>query len=140
MPTIGVATVMAAAHAGLAGIVGEAGALLVVDRQAVIQRADDLGLFVVGVPRELEEKAASVSAPLCIMLVAGEASGDALARSTGPCAEAAWLGDRAVRFVGVGGAQMAAEGVQSPFDYRQVTVLGLFEGLLAYRRVVARVQ
>ena len=52
MPTIGVATVMAAAHAGLAGIVGEAGALLVVDRQAVIQRADDLGLFIFGAPPE----------------------------------------------------------------------------------------
>jgi hypothetical protein len=54
MPTIGVATVMAAAEAGLAGIVGEAGALLVVDRQAVIQRADDLGLFIVGAPAETE--------------------------------------------------------------------------------------
>jgi DUF1009 family protein len=49
MPTIGAATVMAAARAGLAGIVGEAGALLVVDRDAVIRAADDLGLFVVGV-------------------------------------------------------------------------------------------
>lgn len=57
MPTIGVATIMAAAHAGLAGIVGETGALLVVDRQAVIERANDLGLFVVGVPRDPEEKA-----------------------------------------------------------------------------------
>ena len=57
MPTIGVATVMAAAHAGLAGIVGETGALLVVDRRAVIQRADDLGLFVVGVPHEPEDRA-----------------------------------------------------------------------------------
>jgi DUF1009 family protein len=49
LPTIGPATVMGAARAGLAGIVGEAGSLLVVDRVAVIQTADDLGLFVVGV-------------------------------------------------------------------------------------------
>jgi DUF1009 family protein len=49
LPTIGVPTVVAAANAGLAGIVGEAGALLVVDRQAVIRCADNLGLFVVGV-------------------------------------------------------------------------------------------
>jgi DUF1009 family protein len=54
MPTIGVATVMAAAEAGLAGIVGEAGALLVVDREAVIRRANDLGLFIVGEPRASE--------------------------------------------------------------------------------------
>ncbi|QUD88524.1 UDP-2,3-diacylglucosamine diphosphatase [Phenylobacterium montanum] len=50
LPTIGPATVVAAARAGLAGIVGEAGALLVVDRPAVIQTADELGLFVFGLP------------------------------------------------------------------------------------------
>jgi DUF1009 family protein len=49
LPAIGPATVMGAARAGLAGIVGEAGSLLVIDRAAVIQAADDLGLFVVGV-------------------------------------------------------------------------------------------
>jgi hypothetical protein len=49
LPAIGPATVMGAARAGLAGIVGEAGALLVIDRAAVIQAADDLGLFIVGV-------------------------------------------------------------------------------------------
>ena len=54
MPTIGAATVMAAARAGLAGIVGEAGALLVVDRAAVIKAADDLGLFIVGAPAEVD--------------------------------------------------------------------------------------
>lgn len=48
MPTIGPATVEAAARAGLAGIVGEAGRLLVLERQAVVAAADRLGLFVVG--------------------------------------------------------------------------------------------
>jgi DUF1009 family protein len=49
LPTIGLATVHAAARAGLAGIVGEAGGLLVLDREAVIELADELGLFVFGV-------------------------------------------------------------------------------------------
>jgi len=49
LPTIGVATLVAAARAGLAGVVGEEGALLVVDRLAVIETADELGLFVTGV-------------------------------------------------------------------------------------------
>jgi DUF1009 family protein len=49
MPTIGLATVQAAARAGLAGIVGEAGRLLVLDREAVIAAADELGLFILGV-------------------------------------------------------------------------------------------
>jgi DUF1009 family protein len=49
LPTIGVATVRGAARAGLAGIVGEAGRLLVVDREAVIAAADEFGLFILGV-------------------------------------------------------------------------------------------
>lgn len=49
LPTIGLATVQRAAAAGLAGIVGEAGHLLVLDREAVIELADELGLFIVGV-------------------------------------------------------------------------------------------
>ncbi len=49
MPTIGLATIQRAAAAGLAGIAGEAGRLLVLDREQVIAMADDLGLFVVGV-------------------------------------------------------------------------------------------
>ena len=50
LPAIGVNTVENAAAAGLAGIAGEAGAVLVLDRAAVIAAADRLGLFVVGVP------------------------------------------------------------------------------------------
>jgi len=49
LPTIGPATVEAVARAGLAGIVGEANHLLVLDREAVIALADELGLFIVGV-------------------------------------------------------------------------------------------
>lgn len=49
LPVIGVATIEAAAAAGLAGVVGEAGSVLVLDRAAVIAAADRLGLFVVGI-------------------------------------------------------------------------------------------
>lgn len=49
LPTIGLATVHRAAAAGLAGIVGEAGGLIVLDRKAVIAEADNLGLFIYGV-------------------------------------------------------------------------------------------
>jgi lipid-A-disaccharide synthase len=43
-----------------------------------------------------------------------------------------------VRFVGVGGAQMTAEGLESPFDISDLSILGWAEGLKAYPRVVAR--
>jgi hypothetical protein len=49
LPTIGLATIRGVASAGLAGIVGEAGHLLVLDREAVIQLADELGIFILGV-------------------------------------------------------------------------------------------
>lgn len=49
LPTIGPATVQAVARAGLAGIVGEAGRLIVLEREAVVALADELGVFILGV-------------------------------------------------------------------------------------------
>ncbi|WP_293681550.1 lipid-A-disaccharide synthase, partial [uncultured Phenylobacterium sp.] len=70
------------------------------------------------------------------MLVAAEASGDdrgaGLARAL-----KRRLGD-GVRFVGVGGERMAAEGVNSPFGIADLSIFGLLEGLLAYRKVIRR--
>jgi UDP-2,3-diacylglucosamine hydrolase len=49
LPAIGASTIAAAAAAGLHGIAIEAGAALVLDRNAVIEAADRAGIFVVGV-------------------------------------------------------------------------------------------
>lgn len=49
LPAIGVATVDAAARAGLRGIAVEAGGSLIVDRAATAAAADRLGLYLVGV-------------------------------------------------------------------------------------------
>lgn len=74
--------------------------------------------------------------PLTVMLVAAEASGDdrgaGLARAL-----KARLG-QGVRFVGIGGERMRAEGVESPFDIAELSIFGLLEGLLAYPKVVRR--
>jgi lipid-A-disaccharide synthase len=80
-----------------------------------------------------------MSRPACVMLVAGEASGDALGAELARALRSR-LGTSQVRFVGVGGVRMAAEGIESPFDIAQLSVFGLVEGLLAYPRVVARVR
>jgi lipid-A-disaccharide synthase len=79
-----------------------------------------------------------VTTPLCVMLVAAEASGDNL--GAGLARELRKRLGQGVRFVGVGGAQMAREGVESPFDIAELSVLGLVEGLMAYPRVVRRVR
>lgn len=78
-----------------------------------------------------------MSRPLKIMLVAAEASGDDLGAGLARALKAR-LGDDVV-FVGVGGAKMAAEGVQSPFDIAELSVLGWLEGLKAYGTVKRRV-
>ena len=71
-----------------------------------------------------------------IMLVAAEASGDALGAGLAKALRTR-LPD--ADFVGVGGPKMAAEGVTSPFDIAELSILGWIEGLRAYKRVKARV-
>jgi lipid-A-disaccharide synthase len=79
-----------------------------------------------------------MSRPLCVMLVAAEASGDD--RGAGLAAALRRrLGDD-VRFVGVGGAQLAGQGLASPFDIAELSILGVFEGLKAYPRIRRRVK
>ena len=48
LPTIGPDTVEQAAAAGLAGIVVEAGRSLILDREFTVAKANDLGIFIVG--------------------------------------------------------------------------------------------
>ena len=78
-----------------------------------------------------------MSRPLKIMLVAAEASGDALGAGLARAVRAR-LG-QGVSFVGIGGPRMAAEGVVSPFDIAELSILGWIEGLRAYRTVRRRV-
>ena len=75
-------------------------------------------------------------AQTCIMLVAAEPSGDVLGAGLMRALRARLGAD--VRFVGVGGGMMQAEGLDSPFDIKDLAILGWAEGLKAYPKVVAR--
>lgn len=77
-----------------------------------------------------------IKKPLCVMLVAAEASGDTLGAGLARVLKAR-LGD-GVRFVGIGGEKMAAQGIVSPFEISELSILGLLEGIAAYGRVVKR--
>ena len=63
--------------------------------------------------------------PLRVMLVAVEASADTLGAGLAHALKAR-LGD-GIEFVGVGGAKMAAEGIVSPYDIGELSLVGLFE-------------
>ncbi len=130
LPTIGTATVEAAAAAGLSGIAIEAGAALVIDADALARRADELGLFVVGLT-------AVSDAPL-IYLVAGEPSGDILGARLMRALKERTGGH--VRFAGVGGESMAEEGMLSLFPQADIAVMGLAEVVPRIPTVLRRVR
>lgn len=75
--------------------------------------------------------------PLKIMLVAAEASGDALGAGLAQALKTR-LGDN-LTLVGIGGPRMAAEGISSPFDIADLSIHGWLEGLKAYGLVKRRV-
>lgn len=72
------------------------------------------------------------------MLVAAEASGDNLGARLAQAIKDK-IGADNVTFVGVGGPRMAEQGVVSPFDIADLSILGWIEGLIAYGRVKRRV-
>lgn len=71
------------------------------------------------------------------MLIAGEASGDALGASLMTALRAS--SDSPVRFTGVGGELMAAEGLVSRFPMRELAVMGLAEVLPRLPQLLRRV-
>ena len=70
---------------------------------------------------------------LRIFMVAGEASGDLLAREV---VEAIRQRADDVEFAGIGGRELASVGIDSPFDISPLSVLGFAEGIKAYGTVV----
>ncbi len=78
-----------------------------------------------------------MSRSLKIMLVAAEASGDALGAGLAGALRARLGAD--VVFVGVGGPRMAELGVESPFDIAELSIHGWLEGFKAYGLVKRRV-
>ncbi len=78
-----------------------------------------------------------MSRSLKIMLVAAEASGDALGAGLAVALKARLGAD--VIFVGVGGPKMAEQGVRSPFDIAELSIHGWLEGMKAYGIVKRRV-
>jgi lipid-A-disaccharide synthase len=66
-------------------------------------------------------------------MVAGEASGDLLAREV--VVEIRQKADD-VQFAGIGGRELASVGIHSPFDISPLSILGFAEGIRAYGTVV----
>lgn len=129
LPVIGPETIRSAALAGLRGIAVEAGGVLVLDREAVIQAADAEGLFVIGVT-------VPEPGPL-IFLSAGEPSGDLLGARLMQALKHE-TGNR-IAFSGVGGTHMEEQGLVSLFPMSDLTVMGAIEVLPRLPRILRRI-
>ncbi len=70
----------------------------------------------------------------CVMLVAAEASGDALGAALAGALRT--RGPAELRLVGVGGPRMAEQGVCGPVDIAPLSVLGVFDALRAWPAVL----
>jgi lipid-A-disaccharide synthase len=75
---------------------------------------------------------------LHVFIVAGEPSGDVLGARLMATLNAS--APHGVKYSGVGGPQMAAQGLDSLFDYRQLAVMGLFEVLPQAPRLLRRIR
>lgn len=144
LPTVGTETVRAAARAGLRGIVIEAGGALIADASQLAAAADDAGIFVAGIAvarPENERPAAAPAAPAedgpLVVLIAGEPSGDALGARLMAALKTKTGGK--IRFAGVGGDKMAAEGLISRFPMSDIAVMGLFEVLPRLPKILVRI-
>ena len=124
LPTIGPDTVDEAKRRGLRGIAVEAENALILNRTAAVAKADDAGIFIFGI--EIIEDAEACDWPL-IYLIAGEPSADNLGANL--MINLKQVVEGRVRFAGVGGPAMCAEGLESLFPMDDLTVMGLAEVL-----------
>ncbi|MBB4315524.1 lipid-A-disaccharide synthase [Roseospira marina] len=139
LPTLGVSSVEAAHRAGLRGIAYEAGATLLLAPEAMAARADALGLFLIGIQDDTADAAITTDtppvpapptpkgAPPLVYLITGEPSGDLLGGRLMAALRARF--DGRIRFAGIGGEAMAAQGLTSRIEQRELAIMGFLEVL-----------
>ena len=115
LPTIGVQTIENLHRHDLKGLVIEAGKTIIIDKEKVIKKIDEYGLFLQVVKLPCEKR---------VFIIAGEASGD-------------YLGGRLMKdmlklnpnteFAGIGGQCMEQAGLITLFPISELSIIGIWE-------------
>ncbi|MFV0430790.1 MAG: lipid-A-disaccharide synthase [Alphaproteobacteria bacterium] len=121
MPSIGLKTLYNAQKAGLKGVALEAGAALILEPETIAAKADELGLFLMGVNEASFTDKSLVKKR--IYLIAGEASGDKLGASLMENMQN--LHGEQYQFIGIGGPLMAQYGLKSLFPMEELSLMGI---------------
>ncbi|MDR2723637.1 MAG: lipid-A-disaccharide synthase [Holosporaceae bacterium] len=115
LPTIGVETIETLHKNGFAGVVVEANKCIAIDKDKIINRADELNIFMMAVKLP----------SLKIFLIAGEASGDYLGGKLIDSISKIFRGN--VEFLGIGGPCMEKSGLKKIFSIEELSLIGIAE-------------
>ncbi|MBE6446876.1 MAG: lipid-A-disaccharide synthase [Alphaproteobacteria bacterium] len=115
LPTIGVDTIENLHRHGFKGLVIEAGKTIVIDKEAVVQKAKEYRLFF---------QAILLSKKRRIFIMAGEASGDYLGARLMRSIKRL---DNDVEFIGIGGHCMDRAGLIRLFSISELSIIGIWE-------------
>ncbi|MDR2106956.1 MAG: lipid-A-disaccharide synthase [Holosporaceae bacterium] len=115
LPTVGIQTVETLRRNNYDGLAIEANRCIVINKEEVIRRADESGIFIVSVKPDV----------LKIFLIAGEASGDYLGGRLMQDISKIFPGR--VDFFGVGGQYTEKAGLKRLFSVDELSVMGIAE-------------
>ncbi|MDR1334162.1 MAG: lipid-A-disaccharide synthase [Holosporaceae bacterium] len=115
LPTIGVETIEMLHKNGFRGVLLEANKCLVIHKEEVIKRANELRIFI---------EAVDILASK-IFIIAGEASGDYLGGKLMDDISEILKGK--VEFFGIGGACMERAGLKKLFSIKKLSIIGIWE-------------
>ncbi|MDR1982860.1 MAG: lipid-A-disaccharide synthase [Holosporaceae bacterium] len=115
LPTIGVETIEMLYKNNFDGVAVEAGKCIILNKDAIIRRANELNIFVTAVKVKTAK----------IFIIAGEASGDYLGGKL--MRNIIKISNQRVEFFGVGGRYMEKAGLKKFFAVQELSIMGIWE-------------
>ncbi|MDR0678200.1 MAG: lipid-A-disaccharide synthase [Holosporaceae bacterium] len=127
LPTIGVETIEMLHKNHFDGVVVEAGKCIVLNKEEIIKRADELNIFITAIQVKTTK----------FFIIAGEASGDYLGSKL--MRDIVEISNKRIEFFGIGGQYMEKAGLKKLFAVHELSIIGIWEvirKILHVRRLI----